>query len=170
MAGAAPAAAAAAMDAPASIRVRRAASDWWPERHALAVLWEQDPEIRDIFRKNQGQLLGWPSPQLVGVASMRALAMNVPVLKTALTHWGETVDFPKSLSVDYLKQEASNLLTAHCDHTVHAKFMPYIWHVMTPILFLSCRWATCMSCSSRDAAKKVLASMLTLGESRGWRL
>ena len=106
MADAAPAAAAPAMDAPASIRVRRAASDWWPERHELAQRWEQDSEVRGIFRRNGGSLLAWPSPQLVGVSSLRALAMNVVAVKIALEHWGQAVDFPKSMSVDYLKQEA----------------------------------------------------------------
>ena len=51
MADAAPAGVAPVLDAPASIRVRRAASDWWPDGHELAQQWEQDSEVRGIFRK-----------------------------------------------------------------------------------------------------------------------
>ena len=95
-----------APDGVAGIRVRRRGLDVWPERHAFATALEENKTIRELFRTNKNQLLCWPSPQLVGVASLRALAMNVDVVKIALEIWGEFQDFPKAMQVDWLKQEA----------------------------------------------------------------
>ena len=98
----------------ASIRVRRRGLDVWPERHAFANALEENSTIRQLFRTNKNQLLCWPSPQLVGVASLKALAMNVDVVKIALGVWGEVMDYPKSMQVDWLKQEAWHTLYKLC--------------------------------------------------------
>ena len=58
------------------------------------------------FRQLNGHLLCWPDAKLVGVASLKALGMNVRVIKHALEIWGQNLDFPKGMSIDYLKVEA----------------------------------------------------------------
>ena len=89
----------------APIRIRARSAEWPPEDD-LGKRLEADAAIREAFRCNRNQLLTWPSPQLVGVASLTALALNVPVVKVALQVWGESNDFPKSIAIDWLKREA----------------------------------------------------------------
>ena len=87
------------------LRLRQRSAEW-PDDNVLAMAWEAEAKVRESFRLNKSQLLAWPSPQLVGVASLRALALNVPVIQLALKAWGETCDFAKSMAVDWLKREA----------------------------------------------------------------
>lgn len=92
------------------LRVRRTRSQVsWPEPALLAAAFEEDQSIRALYRENRGHLLRWPSPELVGVASLKALALNVRVLDTALRIWGQATPVPKGMSVDWLKKEATCL-------------------------------------------------------------
>ena len=70
------------------------------------MAWEQDTKIRDAYRVNKQQLLVWPSPELVGVASLKALAMNVDVIGKAIQVWGAACPKPRTMSIDWLKKEA----------------------------------------------------------------
>ena len=94
--------------APASVRVRRGGSSWWPAERELAESWEKDEKVRATFRQLNCHLLCWPDPKLVGVASMKALAMNLTVVKHALQIWGTSLDYPKAMSIDYLKVEVGS--------------------------------------------------------------
>ena len=91
------------------LRVRRQRGQVWPELGMLAKAFEDDQEIRAIFRNNKGHLLSWPSPQTVGCASLKALALNVPVVKLSLQIWGAVMTSPKSMAIDWLKKEATCL-------------------------------------------------------------
>ena len=78
----------------------------WPTRFLLAKHWEAHTLIRAAFRLNDGKLLSWVSPQLVGVASLRALSINKLAIQLTLEKWCATTSTPKSPPVDWLKQEA----------------------------------------------------------------
>ena len=91
------------------LRVRRQRGQVWPEVGMLAKAFEDDQEIRGIFRNNKGHLLSWPSPQTVGCASLKALALNVAVVKLSLQVWGAVMTSPKSMAIDWLKKEATCL-------------------------------------------------------------
>ena len=92
-----------------TVRIRRARTTVWPEKGLLAKAFEEDTQVRNLFRQNKGHLLSWPSPELVGVASLKALALNVTVVKLALRIWGLSTPTPKAMSVDWLKKEATCL-------------------------------------------------------------
>ncbi|CAE7703188.1 unnamed protein product [Symbiodinium sp. CCMP2592] len=89
------------------LRVRRQRGQVWPESGLLAKAFEEDNEIRSIFRHNKGHLLQWPKPSLVGCASLKALSLNVAVLKISLEVWGAAIPAPKSMAIDWLKKEVS---------------------------------------------------------------
>ncbi|CAE7310653.1 unnamed protein product [Symbiodinium necroappetens] len=92
------------------LRVRRTRSRLvWPDDGLLASAFEEDNGIRTLYRENRGHLLRWPSPELVGVASMKALALNVQVLAIALRIWGQVTPVPKGMSVDWLKKDVTKL-------------------------------------------------------------
>ena len=101
-------------EAPSRLRAR---SVEWPGQDELAKLLEADAGVRECFRANKAQLLSWPSPQLVGVASLKALSLNVGVIKLALQVWGNSCDFPKAMAIDWLKREALNI-HIYCMHVV----------------------------------------------------
>ena len=90
-----------------TLRVRRQAAQQWPAQGALATAWEQSIEIRQLFRDNKAHLTKWPSAELVGATSLRALALNVPVVQIALAVWCGNSETPKTMAIDWLKQEAS---------------------------------------------------------------
>ena len=89
-----------------AIRVRRQTSAKWPEKGALSKAMEEDGAIRNSFRANRSQLLAWPSPNLVGVASLKALGLNVHAVGLALQIWGSCHSTPKTMPIDWLKEEA----------------------------------------------------------------
>ncbi|CAE7246994.1 unnamed protein product [Symbiodinium microadriaticum] len=93
----------------ALLRVRRTVSVEWPEKGCLAKAWEGEPEVRRCFRDAKSHLLVWPSVQLVGAASMRALSMNVPIIQVALQIWGGFSQECKAMPIDWLKQEVQEL-------------------------------------------------------------
>ena len=88
------------------LRLRRHPHEVWPERHLLAKTLEADVHVRDSFRTNKFQLLRWTSPETVGTASLKALALNVQVIKVALEVWGSATALPKAMTIDWLKEEA----------------------------------------------------------------
>ncbi|CAE7779252.1 unnamed protein product [Symbiodinium sp. CCMP2592] len=91
------------------LRVRRARSALWPEKGALCRALEESRDVRAVFRANKNHLLAWPKPDLVGVASLRAMALNVTVLKVSLEVWAATSPICKSMSVDWLKEEVTQV-------------------------------------------------------------
>ncbi|CAE7787037.1 unnamed protein product [Symbiodinium sp. CCMP2592] len=91
------------------LRVRRTGQNSWPPKHALAKALESDNNIRVLFRENKNQLLVWPSPELVGSATMKALSLNVHVVLHALDIWCESTAFPQAMVIDWLKQEVFHL-------------------------------------------------------------
>ena len=84
------------------LRLRRQPRETWPEKHAFAKQLEADVYVRDSFRTNNSQLLQWTSPQTVGVASLKALALNVQVIQISL----RVSALPKAMTIDWLKEEA----------------------------------------------------------------
>ena len=80
----------------------------WPAKFELAKLWEADGLIRATWRVNKFKLLCWVKPTLVGVASLRALALNKKAVELALLTWTSFATMPKSPPVDWLKQEAGH--------------------------------------------------------------
>ena len=87
-------------------RFRRRHTNLWPEEGALAAAWEGEVRIREIFRTNTSKLLAWPSRDLIGVASLKALSLNVDVVGKAMEVWGQSCQQPRTMSIDWLKQEA----------------------------------------------------------------
>ena len=97
-----------ALEAP--VRVRRARSGpAWPSKGELATALERSEFVRAMFRETKGCLLKWLGPQLVGVASLKALSLNVDVVCVALQIWSQSITVPKTMSIDWLKQEATCL-------------------------------------------------------------
>ena len=88
-----------------SVRFRRRHTDLWPDEGALAVAWESEARIREVFRVNTSKLLSWPSRDLIGVASLKSLALNVDVVGKAIEVWGQSCQRPRTMSIDWLKQE-----------------------------------------------------------------
>ncbi|CAE7354230.1 unnamed protein product [Symbiodinium sp. KB8] len=72
---------------------------------------EESRDVRAAFRSNRNHLLAWPSPELVGVASLKSMALNVSVLSVALQVWASTSPICKSMSVDWLKAEVTQVHT-----------------------------------------------------------
>ena len=89
------------------LRVRKRNTHVWPEPGLLSSALESSNEIRALFRENKQKLLQWPSPSVVGVASQKALKLNVPVVRQAIEIWATVCTEPKAISVDWLKQEAT---------------------------------------------------------------
>ncbi|CAE7843555.1 unnamed protein product [Symbiodinium necroappetens] len=81
----------------------------WPDKGLLSQAWESDTEVRQCFRAAKSHLLVWPSVQLVGAVSMKALSMNVPAVKVALQIWGDFSEDCKAMPIDWLKQEVQEL-------------------------------------------------------------
>ncbi|CAE6968123.1 unnamed protein product [Symbiodinium sp. CCMP2456] len=91
------------------LRVRRHRSALWPEDGALSKALEESGAVRAAFRTNRNHLLAWPSPELVGVASLKSMALNVAVLSVALEVWASTSPICKTMSVDWLKAEVTQV-------------------------------------------------------------
>ncbi|CAE7276559.1 unnamed protein product [Symbiodinium natans] len=81
----------------------------WPEKFALANAWETSPLIRATFRSNSSALLTWVKPNLVGVASLRALSLNRKAIELAIDVWSAHSHVAKSPPVHWLKQEVGQL-------------------------------------------------------------
>ena len=81
----------------------------WPERHALAAMWEEELLVRNQVRGYK-KLLMWPKPQLIGVASLQALALNKAPVFEAMHLWSHHSGLAKSPPVRWLKQEAWGVL------------------------------------------------------------
>lgn len=88
------------------LRLRRQPRETWPEKHVFAKQLESDVFVRDSFRTNKSQLLRWTSPETVGIASLKALSLNVQVIKICLEVWGSVSALPKAMAIDWLKEEA----------------------------------------------------------------
>lgn len=89
------------------MRLRRQPHENWPQKHLLAKELEGDVLVRDSFRVNKSQLLRWTSPETVGIASLKAIALNVQVVKISLCVWGSVTAQPKAMAIDWLKEEAT---------------------------------------------------------------
>ena len=85
----------------------------WPEKFALANAWETSPLIRATFRSNSSALLTWVKPNLVGVASLRALSLNRKAIELAIDVWSAHSHVAKSPPVHWLKQEAGDVCIYH---------------------------------------------------------
>ena len=80
----------------------------WPERHALASLWEENSDVRQRLRESQ-KMLRWPKVELVGVASLAALSDNRSVVRDCLTIWtAHNKDSCKPPPVGWLKEEVGD--------------------------------------------------------------
>ena len=97
-----------------SVRFRRRQGHLWPEDGKLAATLEGDSKIREAFRANSSKLVAWPSRDLIGVASLKALALNVDVVGKAIEVWSESCDHPRTMSIDWLKLEARFKFTHAC--------------------------------------------------------
>ncbi|CAE7355826.1 unnamed protein product [Symbiodinium sp. CCMP2456] len=86
------------------LRLRRQPRETWPEKHVFAKQLESDVFVRDSFRTNKSQLLRWTSPETVGIASLKALSLNVQVIKICLEVWGSVSALPKAMAIDWLKE------------------------------------------------------------------
>ena len=80
----------------------------WPEKHSLTTTWEQNILVQEAFRSNDHHLLKWPSRELIGVASLRALALNKLAVEETIKVWSSSCPNPKSPPIDWLKQEVAH--------------------------------------------------------------
>lgn len=78
----------------------------------LAKLWESDFSIRERLRFNAGRLLVWPKnksgKELIGQASMAALAMNVHIMTIMAGWWCPTQSTPKTPSISVMRAQVGS--------------------------------------------------------------
>lgn len=78
----------------------------------LAKLWESDFSIRERLRFNAGKLLVWPKNksgnEMVGQASMSALAMNNHIMTIMAGWWCPTQSTPKTPSITVMRAQVGS--------------------------------------------------------------
>ena len=72
-----------------------------PPRHELAAVWEESICLRSVLRKN-GRLF---KPELTGVPTLRAMALNKTVLLDCLSVWAP-YGKAKPPPINWLREEA----------------------------------------------------------------
>lgn len=72
---------------------------------SLAEMLESQTSIRNTIR-NTGKITKWPSPQSIGVPSVRALALNVPALEQVATWFTRDSPVPGSIAIDKMRTQA----------------------------------------------------------------
>ena len=70
----------------------------------LAKMWEENRHIRNRLRQ-EGALVIWPKPELIGHPNMAAIALNSYPLQVLAKWWCPQQGSPKSPSVRALKRE-----------------------------------------------------------------
>jgi len=70
----------------------------------LADRFESDGFLRSRGRELK-RLTSWPSPALIGPASMKACSMNSKALEVMAGWWVEKADMPSSISIHPLRAE-----------------------------------------------------------------
>ena len=70
----------------------------------LADRFESDGFLRSRGRELK-RLTSWPSPALIGLASMKACSMNSKALEVMAGWWVEKADMPSSISIHPLRAE-----------------------------------------------------------------
>ena len=75
----------------------------------LAELWEADALLRNRARRND-RLTEWPTPQTIGVASMRACAQNAQALMLLATWWVERSDRPSAIPIKLVRTQVSGAI------------------------------------------------------------
>jgi hypothetical protein len=75
-----------------------------PADVSLAQLWELDNLVRQRVRENK-KLLKWKSPQLTGVASAEAAALNSAVLLNVASWWVPRQEMPCSMPIEVVRKQ-----------------------------------------------------------------
>ena len=70
----------------------------------LAALLEDDPVVRDRFR-DAGFCTRWPSQSSIGVASVKAMALNYRILELVALWWCPRCDGPAVIPIDLARKE-----------------------------------------------------------------
>ena len=96
-----------------------------PPEGQLAMAWEANPVIRQQMR-DDGRLLQWPNKATTGVASQPALVMNRTAIQVALTEWATVCGEPKSLPIDWVREEVHVGHTGDLDYEGILKCYNYI--------------------------------------------
>lgn len=75
-----------------------------PEEN-LATKWEANSGVRRRARELQA-LVKWEKPELVGVASSKAVSLNAVVVTVMAEWWVEKSPMPQAIPIDLLRREA----------------------------------------------------------------
>ena len=71
---------------------------------SLAEMLESQTSVRNSMR-NTGKITKWPSPQSIGVPSVKALTLNVPALEQVATWFTRDSPDPGSITIDKIRNE-----------------------------------------------------------------
>lgn len=76
-----------------------------PRAGTLAEQLERSEICRGAMRATH-RLLAWPSPQLIGTASLKTLGLNEKIIYVALEMWSSVCRVAKPPPIQWLKKEA----------------------------------------------------------------
>ena len=71
----------------------------------LAIKWEANNGVRRRARELQA-LVKWEKPELIGVASSKAVSLNSCVITVMAEWWVEKSPMPQAIPIDLLRKEA----------------------------------------------------------------
>lgn len=76
----------------------------------LAAAWESIRLLRRRVKDDKAPYITrWLNPKAINVASVKAMVMNETALVAIAEWWCPTVDYPKAIPIDYLREEAGNV-------------------------------------------------------------
>ena len=81
--------------------------DGQPETR-LAALLEADMSVRERFR-DSGYCTRWPSPQSIGVASVKAMGLNHRILELTALWWCPRCEGPQFIPISTVRKEVIRL-------------------------------------------------------------
>ena len=82
-----------------------------PQPGLLARMLEESESIRRrMLEKPDTVLTRWPGPKAIGVASVRAMRLNVEALRILATWWVSACPVPKTVPIDVMRDEARSQL------------------------------------------------------------
>ena len=76
-----------------------------PNGIALAIDWEAEACLRARAR-DLNRSTAWPSPTTIGVASMKACALNSRALEPTATFWVQHSDKPCTIPINDIRHQA----------------------------------------------------------------
>ena len=77
-----------------------------PEPGILSRMLEEHADLRQRILEKPDQILTrWPTRASVGVASVKAMALNFKALEVVAKWWTSAIDQPKTVPIDLMRDE-----------------------------------------------------------------